>query len=322
MRGLRTWTTGPAPGLYVVGSFATAGGIAASNVARWTGSAWTALGAGVGWAAFDALPYDDGTAALFVAGQFTTARGVPASGTPWNGAVWSALGAPGGNLLGGLAACDDGAGSGLYVCGNFDRRRIALLRHRRNLVGSGRRMDAGRSPGSAGVRRRHRTRALHGREFSSPPYRGIRRWNGAAWSALPCWGADGVVNAFASAELGGGPSFFAGGVFSMIGGIARRRVRTLRNGRWSALGSGVSGHDYHGSRAGTFDHGNGPGLAGGTFSRREGLRPDSIARWNGSSWSTSSGGVMSGVPLSWSPPVSQVRVRAMTVFDDGNGSAA
>src|SRR6056297_2178290 len=52
---------GSGPALYAGGDFATAGGVAVNNVARWDGSEWTPLGEGIdGWVEALAV-FDDGS---------------------------------------------------------------------------------------------------------------------------------------------------------------------------------------------------------------------------------------------------------------------
>lgn len=85
-------------GIYVGGYFTTAGGMPASRIARWDGSAWSALGEGVN-SGVEALAVDaNGT--LYAGGIFTMAGGIPVAGiAKWDGTAWSALGtgAHGGN---------------------------------------------------------------------------------------------------------------------------------------------------------------------------------------------------------------------------------
>lgn len=76
--------TGDGPALYVFGAFDAAGGIPASGIARWNGSAWSNVGGGVRSSGcpivWDAAVLDDGSAmgpALWVSGQFELASGVP-----------------------------------------------------------------------------------------------------------------------------------------------------------------------------------------------------------------------------------------------------
>ena len=78
--------------LVVGGSFTSAGGVPAANVARWDGLAWSPLGAGTDGevSALQVLGNGD----LIAAGRFTTAGGAPASRVArWDGSVWTALGA-------------------------------------------------------------------------------------------------------------------------------------------------------------------------------------------------------------------------------------
>lgn len=77
--------------IYVGGSFTTAGGQPASRIARWDGSAWSALGAGTN-GGVEALAVD-ANGNLYAGGWFTTAGGVPTARLArWDGATWSALG--------------------------------------------------------------------------------------------------------------------------------------------------------------------------------------------------------------------------------------
>ncbi len=78
-------------GIYVGGYFTTAGGLPASRVARWDGSAWSALGTGVD-SGVEALAVD-ANGNLYAGGTFTMAGGIPVAGiAKWDGTAWSALG--------------------------------------------------------------------------------------------------------------------------------------------------------------------------------------------------------------------------------------
>src|SRR5579859_1653877 len=77
--------------IYAGGMFTNAGGITASNVAKWDGSNWTALGTGVD-ATISTLAVD-GSGILYAGGQFKTAGGVSANRiAKWDGRTWTALG--------------------------------------------------------------------------------------------------------------------------------------------------------------------------------------------------------------------------------------
>lgn len=131
VRALQSFDDGSGPALFVGGFFANAGGVPARAIARWDGVAWSALGGGLSMACqvcvrVEALAvYDDGSGtALYVAGTFETAGGLPANHIArWDGTAWSTVG---GGVSGpsprvaALAVLDLGGGPQLYAAGEFD----------------------------------------------------------------------------------------------------------------------------------------------------------------------------------------------------------
>src|SRR4029453_8196205 len=80
VEALAVFDDGGGAALYAGGSFTTAGGIPAANIARWNGTTWSALGSGVeaAGAVRSLAAFDDGTGpALYAGGHFSTAGGVP-----------------------------------------------------------------------------------------------------------------------------------------------------------------------------------------------------------------------------------------------------
>ncbi len=79
---LQAFDDGGGPALFGAGGFYTVGGVAANHIARWDGSTWSALGAGISSAwAHDLEVFDDGSGpALLVAGTFPVAGGASANG--------------------------------------------------------------------------------------------------------------------------------------------------------------------------------------------------------------------------------------------------
>jgi hypothetical protein len=113
--------------LYVGGYFNNAGGVSARNIARWNGSAWNALGGGIGIydgdSMVNAVAVADGT--LFVAGAFNIAGGTAASNiAQWDGSSWLPVGSGidsgsfGPNV--GKISCLKANASHLYVGGFFE----------------------------------------------------------------------------------------------------------------------------------------------------------------------------------------------------------
>ncbi|HZM00765.1 MAG TPA: hypothetical protein VFD43_10980, partial [Planctomycetota bacterium] len=101
--------------------------VPASNIARWDGRTWSALGAGIGgnFPHVRALAvFDDGRgAALYAGGGFSSAGSVHARHIArWDGTSWSALGSSLSGGYGGveaLAVFDDGQGPALFAGGGF-----------------------------------------------------------------------------------------------------------------------------------------------------------------------------------------------------------
>jgi len=107
--------------VYAGGDFATAGGVAATNIAKWDGSSWSALGSGVGGVPPGYVPSVSALAVsgsdVYAGGYFTTAGGSAATNiAKWDGSNWSALGS--GMNDGGVAALAV-SGSNLYAGGSF-----------------------------------------------------------------------------------------------------------------------------------------------------------------------------------------------------------
>ncbi len=70
-----------APALYAGGTFAVAGGVPASRIAKWDGTQWSAIGSGMKNVVHQLTVFDDGSGpALYAGGNFTTAGGVTAVG--------------------------------------------------------------------------------------------------------------------------------------------------------------------------------------------------------------------------------------------------
>lgn len=98
-----------ATGLYVGGTFDTAGGSAAHNVARWNGSIWSNLGSGVNGAVYAITRHNS---VLYVGGGFTSPAPYLAA---FDGANWSGVGASLNNLVEAITF----ASNDLYVGGQF-----------------------------------------------------------------------------------------------------------------------------------------------------------------------------------------------------------
>jgi trimeric autotransporter adhesin len=131
VNAMAIYNDGGGDALYVGGNFTHAGGVPAASIARWDGTAWSALtGGGIGGGTntlSTMAVFDDGQGpALFVGGGFTEAGGMPVDRiAKWTSAGWSAV--PNGPLHPSLAtvsiilAHDDqsGIGQALFIGGGF-----------------------------------------------------------------------------------------------------------------------------------------------------------------------------------------------------------
>jgi hypothetical protein len=123
---LEVYDDGTGRALYVGGDFATAGGVAANDIAKWDGASWSALGSGMSGGFFSTsvfalTVFDDGSGpALYAGGAFNTAGGVGANSiAKWNGTTWSALGSGLDSSVRALVKFDDGSQPAPYAGGEF-----------------------------------------------------------------------------------------------------------------------------------------------------------------------------------------------------------
>jgi WD40 repeat protein len=116
---VRALVEGPDGSIYASGAFTNAGGVAAADyIAKWSGSAWSALGTGANADGVYSLAFD-GSGNLYAGGSFTLMGGVANTVriAKWNGSAWSALGTgAAANSVKALAWSKDGY---LYAGGSF-----------------------------------------------------------------------------------------------------------------------------------------------------------------------------------------------------------
>ena len=215
VNALCVYDDGTGPALYAGGAFTIAiGNIPAANIvvngiARWNGTAWSAVTAnatpadrGMNGPVNALAVFDDGAGeSLYAGGSFSTADTIPASNiAAWDGTAWSALGSGTSAEVWSLALFDiDFTGPidpVLAVGGDF------LL------------------AGGVTVNR-------------------IGTWDGAEWAALGS-GADGSVRALAQLDKGTDAALGAGGDFTSIGGVSANRIAYWTGTVWEPMGNGLS----------------------------------------------------------------------------------
>jgi hypothetical protein len=235
-----------ASNLYAGGQFTRAGGNPATNVAKWNGSSWSALGSGIGTGFPDAVSALAVSGAdLYVGGSFTNAGGNPAVNiAKWDGNDWSPLGS--GVYFTDFSGAVSGRvnalavlGSNLYVGGDFTTAGGNAATNIARWNGSSWSGVGSGTDGSV------LALAVSGEELyvagaftnaGGVPANYVAKWDGNSWSALSS-GMDHWVNALAVS----GRDLFAGGVFRTAGGDTADYLAKWDGNSWSALGSGMNG---------------------------------------------------------------------------------
>jgi hypothetical protein len=308
--------------LYAGGQFTTAGGNAANYIAQWDGSSWSALGSGVK-RGVAALAVSGST--LYAGGGFTTAGGNPANCiAQWDGSGWSALGS-GMTGLNSTAYALAVSGSTLYAGGGFTTAGGNPANCIAQWDGSGwSALGSGMSGGNeygpyVGALAVSGGMLYAGGNFTTAggsPANYIAQWNGTNWSAL-----GSGMNFYVDALAVSGSTLYAGGYLMSAGGNAANYIAQWNGSSWSALGSGMSGvgGDGGGPYVSVLAVSGNTLYAGGEFTTAGGSAANSIAQWDGSSWSAVGSG-MNGTVLALA--VSGSTLYAGGYFTTVGGSAA
>jgi len=324
--------------LYAGGYFTHAGGVAVNHIAKWDGTAWSALSVGMNDDVKALVVYDDGSGeALYAGGVFTSAGGGMVNGiAKWDGTTWSALSGPSGTGMNGwvysLTVFDDGGGDMLYAGGDFIAAGGVTVN---SIAGwDGTEWTGLNGPSGTGMNGPVHALATYDNGGGAMLYAGgtfttaggktdnyIAKWNGTAWSALSGSsgppGTNNPVLAVAVYDDGTGAMLYAGGDFGAAGGVPVSYIAKWDGAEWSdiggPLGAGMSGEVR---TLAVYDDGTGEALyAGGEFITAGGVTVNNIAKWDGAQWSALTGSSGTGVEGF------NAGVEALVVYDDGTGEA-
>ncbi|TVQ74347.1 MAG: T9SS C-terminal target domain-containing protein [Balneolaceae bacterium] len=296
--------------LYAGGNFQKAGGIDASAIARWDGSAWSALevdpGPGV---VVNALVFDT-KEKLYAGGSFITIAGQPAFHIAmWDGAQWNPLGTGTESVIGSVHAL---AADSIFVYagGTFfdqiDERTVnniarwdgsRWLSMQNGMQGA----RYGQSVSMVKTISVISNRVYAGGMFTvagTTATQSIGRWTGSRWQVLGeggNFGVDYTIEAIGTANHG----VYVGGSFYSAGSQVTPYLARWDGEAWHSVGEGVNNSVHaiavHGDLV----------YVGGTFVRAGGLTVNRIALWDGFAWHTLGGGVNG-------------RVNTIAVDHDGN----
>jgi hypothetical protein len=288
VRALRIHNDGRGMALFAAGYFTAAGdGTPLNHVARWDGTSWASVGAGLDGPVFALGQFNDGSGLkLYAGGDFMTSGPTAVAHIArWDGTAWSALGAGTDGPVAALLGFNDGSGSRLYVGGQFANAGGAAASNIASWNGSA------WAPLGGGI--------------GSAP--------------------DEFVSALVSHNDGAGAALYASGYFANASGLTCNSIARWRAGAWSNLGTGLQAIIVE--RSGSIlvpgvvrslisydDDGPGPRAAalyaGGQFNLAGGAPASCLARWDTTAWTYSLA------------PVGGTSVDAMALMDDdGSGPA-
>lgn len=282
--------------VYVGGYFDQAGHVSVANIAKWNGTAWSALGAGLSGEP-EALTVD-GNGDLYAAGSFLSAGNVSANHVAkWDGTAWSALGAGLSGMSGGifsLHAVAAGHNNDVYVGGWFDRAGdgdagcIARWNGTTwsslqsgsylgmNWLVTALTMDGGGNLFAGGWFMR-----AGGVETTY-----IAKFDGSGWSALGTGLDYGQIFALAADQNN---HLYVGGNFTQAGGVSTPYLARWDGTAWSSLGAALNGV----VRSLAVD-GNSKLYVGGNFTQAGGVSAAYIAQWDGVAWKPLGSGMNQG----------------------------
>lgn len=309
VRSMMVYDDGMGPALYIGGQFTSINGVAATNIAKWNGTTWSAVGGGVNGTVFTMSVYDSGAGPeLYAAGSFTQAGGAPASRiAKWNGTAWAALGSGmNGSAVTAMHVFDDGGGSDLYIGGNFTTANgvpcFKIARWDGSVFsplagGIGPPSPAapivyalaGFDDGSGSAL--YAAGAFPSADGTLVPADRIARWYDNAWSPVG-GGLNGEANALIVHNDGSGPAIYVGGEFTGAGLEVTARIARWDGEAWSPVGLGMDNGEVNAFTV--FDDGSGGGpqlYATGSFTSSGGTPLNGVGVWNGTTWLPVASGV-------------------------------
>lgn len=288
--GASALVTLPNGELVVGGTVTNAGGVAVTNIARWDGVTWHALGAGLNGAvtALAVLPNGD----VLAAGNFT-ASGATTTGrlARWNGTTWSAFGT---NVPSGVVALAILGNGDVLIGGNFNTPANGLARWTGSAWAS---YPLGvNNPTAITPVPDTQDQFLVGGgffDFFGGPLNLVAAWNGSAWTSLGggLGNNTGSETIYSIAVRPNG-EIVVGGQFTNARAFGTTPanpnvayVATWNGTTWSNMGAGAT-YGATGPVYALKTLANADVVAGGNSGTFGPLNANFVAQWNGSTWST------------------------------------
>ncbi len=261
--------------LVASGYFTAINGISCTRIAKFDGTTWSPLGAGLNELARAIVQMPDGS--IVAGGDFTASGGSARSKIArWDGASWLSMGPTFNGPVTALAVGLDGT---LYAGGGFPGLIGGARVMRWNGTSSWSPVGSGITEAAVGALCIMPNGALiAGGNFSASggsPGNYVASWNGTTWSPLGA-GCNAEVRCAVVSPSG---DLFVGGLFSSAGGVPAQGVARW-SGSWSAVGGGLFGGEINELTLSA----NQELYAAGTFQTTPGRIVRSIARFDGLQW--------------------------------------
>jgi trimeric autotransporter adhesin len=274
--------------LYAGGTFQQAGGVSAVRVARWNGTEWRGLGAGL---SSDVRTLATFRGTIYAGGAFTTSGGTAtAYVAQWNGTAWGPVG---GGVSATVYALAANGTTGLFVGGIFSLAGGAPATYVAQWNGTA------WAPVGDGVSATVYALALDARGslyvgglFSSAgpvsaPY--VARWDGVAWSALRGSASGTTLDGSVYALTWYADALYIAGGFTS----PTRLVARWDGTEYGGLGTGLAGSYGYALVGGCWAQAAGPGAPGAvrlclggslSVTTSTGDVTANLASWNGTAW--------------------------------------
>ncbi len=280
-------TVDPYGNLYMGGYFTSVGGVSAMNVAMWNGSAWSALGHGLGDTTMEVYSlWASSSSDVYAGGNFTVlyVPYVSAGVAHWNGSSWSGLGGGTYNSTYRSVNAVTVYGSQVYIGGDFTTVTDSTD-HAVNYIAVWNTGTTTWSTLGGGMDASIYTLALDalghvyaGGQFNHADGSSMGKisvWNGSFWHVVSTSSTPGMDNDVSALYIQGN-YLYAGGSFIVAGGYIANRVARwdITNSGWLALGSSVN------SAINALAVSGNTLYAGGFFISAGGEPAAGVARWD------------------------------------------